>query len=91
MTSYQLITPIEVGGKHTAELTFRDPTFKDLKLFVKAVGQKDEMDAISEAICNLGTLTPAEVDALSMPDTAKVFGIIKGFFAVFEEPTPSKG
>lgn len=90
MTSYLLITPIEIGGKRTAELTFRDPTFRDLKLFVKAVQQRDEMDAISEAICNLATLTPAEVDALGVPDTAAVFGIIKSFFAAFEEPKPSK-
>lgn len=90
MTTYTLITPLDVGGKKIAELTFREPTFKDLKLFVKAVQNKDEMDAISEAICNLGTLNPAEVDALSVPDTAKVFGIIKGFFAAFEDEKSSK-
>ncbi|CAA0129351.1 Uncharacterised protein [Starkeya nomas] len=90
MTAYTLIRPVDVAGKKIAELHFREPTFKDLRLFVKAVQTKDEMEAISEAICNLGTLTPAEVDALSVPDTAKVFGIIKGFFAAFEDEKPSK-
>lgn len=88
-TPYTLIEPIEVGGKKIADIAFRDPTFKDLKLFVKSVQTKDEMDAIGEAICNLSGLSMAELDALKVPDTAKVFGIIKGFFAVFEEKKPS--
>lgn len=92
MTTITLKKPITLGGKTINDVSFqREPTLKDMKKFSRGLARgKDELEAMADIVSDLTGLSAAEVDELSIADTASVFGVVEDFFKAFEELKSSK-
>ncbi len=89
MTTITLSKPITAHGETLSELTFREPTVKDLtelgypfKIVQGSNGAGVELvpKVILAYTARLAAVNPASLDSLSMGDFSRIQAVILGFF-----------
>ena len=91
MNTVQLSKPITAHGEETSELTFREPTVKDIRqiglpqrLVPSADGESVSVevraDIVGQYIARLAAVPLSSVDQLAIKDFNVCMGVVMGFF-----------
>jgi len=91
MSTVQLSKPITAHGEETAELTFREPTVKDIRQIGlpqrlvpstdgESVSVEVRADIVGQYIARLAAIPMSSVKQLSIKDFNACTGVVMGFF-----------
>ena len=76
--TYELMIPIEVGGRRIESVTLRRPIFKEFRAAM-AKSKGVEFDAICLLVQSSAQLTDQEMDAMDAGDVFEIMGVYQNF------------